>query len=261
MSHRAIRITDSARVERFNYGSPGPHATQDVVRPPARHRNVQVVPPGPVGVARGPLGPQLVPQPEEPPPVEPRDERAVFAQGYAEGERAGMDMARRQLQGLMDRLRQTLDQLSTLRDDLTRRTEREMVELALAIAGRILHREVTLDRELLLVMARLALDRLTDVSTATIRLHPDDEAAARAGRDGWPGGSVTIVSDAAVRPGSCVLETAAGQMELGIDAQLKEMAAALLGETPPAAPAPASVPAGSRAIDSPGTTVAGAVHG
>lgn len=261
MSPRAVRVTDPARIARFDYAGPGPHAPGDVVRPAARHRNVQVVPPGPVGVGRGPLGPQLVPQPEAPEPVERQDDRAIFAQGFAEGERAGMEMARRQLQGLTDRLRQTLDQLSTLRDDLTRRTEREMVELALAIAGRILHREVTLDRELLLVMARLALDRLTDVSTATIRLHPDDEAAARAGRDGWPGGSVTIVPDAAVRPGACVLQTAAGQMELGIDAQLKEMAAALLGEVPQATAPPAPAATGPRAIDGPAATVAGAVHG
>jgi flagellar biosynthesis/type III secretory pathway protein FliH len=232
MSPRAVRVTDPSRIERFDYANPGPHAPESVVRPPVRHRSVQVVPPGPVTVGHGPLGPQLVPEPQDPDPVEGHDERAIFAQGYAEGERAGMDLARRQLQALTDRVRQTLDQLSTLRDDLTRRTEREMVELALAIAGRILHREVSLDRELLLVMARLALDRLTDVSTATVRLHPDDEAAARAGRDAWPGGSVTIVADAAVRPGACILQTTAGQMELGIDAQLREMAAALLGEPP-----------------------------
>jgi len=181
-----------------------------------------------------PLAPSApsAPMPAEPGMVSAATEREAFAQGYAQGERAGLELATRQIAGLRDRLGRTLEELSALREDLTYRTERQVVDLALAVAARILHREVSLDRELLLVMARIALDRLGDVTTATIRLHPEDEAAARGARDGWPGGSVTIVPDASVRPGACLVQTSQGVIELGVDAQLKELATALLGDGP-----------------------------
>ena len=41
-------------------------------------------------------------------------------------------------------------------------TERQMVQLALAVARRVVHREVSLDPDLLIAMARVALERLGD---------------------------------------------------------------------------------------------------
>ncbi len=236
MSRRAIRVTDQSRIERFDYGSAD--VRDGVITPPARPRSVQVVVPAPNALHRTPM----IDQPSAPVPVEAATtsaaaERDTFAQGYAQGERAGLELATRQIAGLRERLGRTLDELSTLRGDLTYRTERQAVGLALAVAARILHREVSLDRELLLVMARIALDRLDDVTAATIRLHPEDESAARGAREGWPGGSVAIVPDDSVRPGACLVQSSQGVIEVGVDAQLKELATALLGDgpTPPSA--------------------------
>ena len=230
MSHRATRVKDATRIEPFDYAQPenppGPLLTS-----PARARTVHVVPPGSAALSRGPMGSMLVSQSAEARGPQTSGGEA-FAQGYAEGERAGVEVASRQLKTLRDRLSQTLDELTMLREELTHRTERQVVELALAVAARILHREVSLDRELLLVMARIALDRLSDVTTATIRLNPDDEAAVRGGRESWPGGTVTILADPAVRPGGCLVQTDLGQIELSVDAQLKELATALLGDVP-----------------------------
>lgn len=236
MSHKAVRVVELSRVSRFAYdeGSGGASA----VRPPATAAPPRAVPV--VSVATGSLPHHDLTRPA--PAHEPHGasaespEQAAFAQGYSQGERAGIDVAARQLQSVHERLGQTLEQLASLREELTYRTERQVVELALAMAARILHREVTLDRELLLVMARIAIDRMGDVSTATIRLHPDDEAAARGSRDTWPGGSVTIVADASVRPGACVVQTDQGHVEVGVDAQVRELATALLGDVPMTSP-------------------------
>jgi len=230
MSRKATRISDETRVDRFDYGNPdAPRLTA----PTVQARSIQVVPPGPVALLRTPSGPQLVPAPDL---VESNNdsaaERQAFAAGYAHGERAGIDAASRQLDPIRDRLAQTVNALSTLREDVIYRTERQVVELALAIAARILHREISLDRELLLVMARLALERMGEVSSATIRLNPEDDAAARGGRDGWPGGVVTIVADPAVEPGACLVQSNLGQVEVGVDAQLRELATSLLGTVP-----------------------------
>lgn len=222
-------------MDRFEYGPPQPVGPGTVVTPPTRPRSAQLVPSGPH--ARAPIGardtvPAVGAQFHS--DVAPADvsalQQTAFAQGYAQGERAGIDVAARQLQSVHERLGQTIERLSGLREELTYRTERDVVELALAVATRILHREVSLDRELLLVMARLALDRMGDVTSATIRLHPDDEAAARAGRDAWTGRGIAVVADPTVQTGGCVVQTDRGQVEVGIDAQIKELSTALLGD-------------------------------
>lgn len=244
MSRRAVRVGNEARVERFGY-TEADHE-QPVVTSPVRPRPVQLVPSAP-GAPTSRTGLSLAFQAGPTPTMsgatpttsaggDSGDVQDAFAQGYAQGERAGIELAARQLQAVHGRLGQTIDQLLSLREELTYRTERQVVDLAMAIAARILHREVSLDRELLLVMARLALDRMGDGTTATIRLHPDDEAAARGSRDSWPGGSVSIVADAAVKPGGCLVQTEHGQIEVGVDAQLKELASAILGDMPLAAP-------------------------
>ena len=43
-----------------------------------------------------------------------------------------------------------------------------------------------------------------------------------------------------IRPGGCVVQTEQGQVEVGVDAQLKELATAILGDLPLVAPMPAT---------------------
>jgi flagellar assembly protein FliH len=106
-----------------------------------------------------------------------------------------------------------------------------MVQLALAVARRIVRREVSLDQDLLLAMMRVALDRLSDAARVTVRLNPAEHDAVAAGLSGQASGNhVTIVADARVARGGCRLESDYGEIEAGVDAQIQEIARALLGE-------------------------------
>jgi flagellar assembly protein FliH len=116
------------------------------------------------------------------------------------------------------------------------KTERQVVQLALAIARRVIDREISLDRELLVAMARVALDRLADTASATIRLHPEDYAvAAGATKAGQAGagklseGAVRLVADPIVSRGGCLVQSDFGLIDVSPDAQLRELADALLG--------------------------------
>ncbi len=145
-------------------------------------------------------------------------ERDAFTKGYAQGERAGSEAGASRADAMLRRLAQTLDDLQGLRSDLIRRTEREVVELSLAIARKVLQREVSLDHDLLLAMARVALDRLADVATASIRLHPDDYAVVALGRgpSAVTTHGVQIVADGSVRRGGCVVQSEFGSVDIGV---------------------------------------------
>ncbi len=189
--------------------------------------------------------------PAAPPPAPAVDaasiEREAFMKGYAQGERAGAEAATARGEAVLRRLTQTVDELRALKVDLVHQTEQQVVQLALAIARRIIHREVSLDHDLVLTMSRVALERLGATSSATIRLHPDDYAVVMSGRaepKAAPGDTV-IVSDPVVRRGSCLVQSDFGMVDVGVDAQIEELAASLLGDAaqPPSEELPSHGPA------------------
>jgi flagellar assembly protein FliH len=175
-------------------------------------------------------------EPELPLPVFDRDEhlaaleREAFVKGYEQGERAGDAVAGQRGEAMLQRLTQTIEELTTLRAEMIRATERQMVELALAVARRIVHREVSIDADLLIAMARVALDRLGDSANVTVRLHPEEYEATGAGRTDALGNNVRVVADASVGRGGCRVDSDFGTLDAGIDAQMQELARALLGE-------------------------------
>ena len=155
-------------------------------------------------------------------------ERDAFGQGYAQGERAGAEAAAARSEAVLQRLKQTVGELQALRAEMIHKTERQVVQLAIAMARRIVHREISLDPELLSAMARVALDRLGESATATIRLHPDDYAAT-AGSSHQADGVVRVVADPMVRRGGCMVQSEFGLIDVSADAQIQELATALLG--------------------------------
>ena len=176
-------------------------------------------------------------------PVESRDqepvetslvdlERDTFAKGYAQGERAGAEVASTQADALLRRLTQAIEELAALKGDVLHRAERQVVQLAMAVAHRILQRELDVDRGLLLAMARVALDRLDEHTAATIRLHPDDHAVIMAAPERtWTSEHVQVVADPVIARGGCLVQTDFGLMDVGLDGQFTELARTLLGES------------------------------
>jgi flagellar assembly protein FliH len=156
-------------------------------------------------------------------------ERDAFAKGFAAGEQGGLEASSERVEAMIRRLTQTLEDLVTLRANMIRQTERQMVDLSLAVARRIIHREVSLDRDLLIAMARVALDRLGESASVTVRLHPEDFELTGASRvTRTMGEGVTVVADPRVERGGCLVESDLGAIDVGVDSQIQEFARALL---------------------------------
>lgn len=175
-------------------------------------------------------------------------ERDAFAKGYAQGERAGEAAAGQRNEAMVRRLVATIEEIASLRAGMMRTTERELVRLAVAMAERIVRREVDVDAELLTAMARVAIDRLGENVAATIHLNPADHEAMMAARKGEPfAGAVQVVADPLVGRGGCLVKSAFGVVDAGIDTQIREMSQALLGDeaAAPAEAKPHGVPSGA----------------
>src|SRR4030095_15624726 len=111
----------------------------------------------------------------------------------------------------------TLEERGGLRQTLIQEAEREMVQLALTLARRVVHREVTLDPELAAALAHVALERLGATTPATIRLHPADSPIVA--QDGARGGGATVpvVPDPSISRGGCLVESDFGSVDATIE--------------------------------------------
>jgi flagellar assembly protein FliH len=104
------------------------------------------------------------------------------------------------------------------------RVESDVVHLALAIAGKILHREAQVDPQLIAALVGIAVNKLHDGSRVTVRV-----GAAEVQR--WSGFfanpsngcTVMVVEDTNLAAGDFILETDLGSANFGIEAQLKEV--------------------------------------
>ena len=101
--------------------------------------------------------------------------------------------------------------------------EGEVVRLALALAAKVLAREVQADPTHLRAVARAALSRVQDGSQAVLRVRPEAVDAWRAALAGEGEGKVEVLEDLALGDGDCVVETSVGRVELGVAVQLGEI--------------------------------------
>jgi flagellar assembly protein FliH len=111
------------------------------------------------------------------------------------------------------------------RDRYLHRAEHEVVELALAVAARILRREAQMDPLLLTGAVRVALGQLAGTTEVRLRV-PATELAL------WTE-AIALIPNLALKPaviagdemrlGDCIVETGLGSVDLGIRAQLGEI--------------------------------------
>jgi flagellar assembly protein FliH len=154
-------------------------------------------------------------------------EHQAFHEGYTRGQRTADEEMERRLESVEQRLRATIEELGQLAPHAMRRADREMIHLAVAMAERIVRREVRAEPALLLDMARGAIERLGERVTAVIHLNPADLEAIVSDGSGRIG-SLDVVADADLPRGGCTIRTNLGVVDAGIDAQMRELLRAML---------------------------------
>jgi flagellar assembly protein FliH len=153
-----------------------------------------------------------------------RAEREAYQRGFNEGKGVGREQAAAELQPVLDRLAQTLAELSSLRSRIRKDAEGDLLKLSISIARRVLHRELTLDPESIEGLIRIALEKLQSRDLCRVRVHPDQEPAIRASMERFSNShKVELVPDPSMQCGDVLFETAHGTIDASIEAQLREI--------------------------------------
>jgi len=111
------------------------------------------------------------------------------------------------------------------RDRFLHAVEHEVVELALAVAARILRREAQMDALLLTGAVRVALGQLSGSTQVRLRVPPTELNLWTEAMALLPNLALkpTVVAGEGMRLGDCVVETEMGSVDLGLREQLSEI--------------------------------------
>jgi flagellar assembly protein FliH len=123
-----------------------------------------------------------------------------------EGLRRGREEASLEFKPVLERLGRAVADLSTLRDRIRRQAELDLVKLALAIARRVMHRELAIDPDAIQGVVRAALDRLQSREVHRLRVHPAHVAPLRSCLEAM-GRAVEVIADPSLNAGDAIFET------------------------------------------------------
>ena len=171
--------------------------------------------------------------------------RRQQAECFEQGRQSAQQQLRSELEAALAKQREqigvALREFTSERQDYYRRIEGEVVELALAIARKILHREAQIDPHTLAGIVRVTLEKLDTGTKVDLHVHPKEAAEWRhyfaCQMENVP--APEVFEDSAIAPGECRIDTSLGSTEVGLESQLKEIETGLLdllAERPGAAP-------------------------
>jgi flagellar assembly protein FliH len=155
-------------------------------------------------------------------------ERTAFENGFHQGERAGMEMAEKKAETIMRRYGDSIRELGKYKVALYSQVEREVVQLAVEVARKIVHREIQADPEVIQTLVKVALDRVSGRSAVTVRVNPVDYNFLLDKNRGWiqeqgTGQEITLVADKSVERGGCLVQTESGDVDARIEEGFREV--------------------------------------
>jgi flagellar assembly protein FliH len=149
---------------------------------------------------------------------------AAISEGQRAGEQRGRQQAAAELEPLMARLLRTIEDLSGTRDAFRREAEEDIVRLALGIARRVVHREVSMDSAVLLGVIRAALDKIGARELHRVLVATADQPVIAAGIESLRlSRRVDVVADANLERGAVLFETVKGSLDASLETQLDEI--------------------------------------
>lgn len=144
--------------------------------------------------------------------------------GVQEGMAAAQQQYQAQLQQASERFARAVAELAGFKDRLRRQAEQDVVALALEIAQRLLHRELSTDPDALAGLVRAAVDKMDAREIHRVRTHPQHASLLETllPRIGSPQ-RIEVVGDAGLELGSAIFETARGAFDASVTTQLREI--------------------------------------
>ena len=145
------------------------------------------------------------------------------AAARAEGEASAKQQVQAELQPVLQKLSASIHESAELRGRLREQAESDLVRLAIAIARKIVGREINTDREAIAGVVKASLEKLRVQEVLRVRLHPDHKAKVAENLARLGAAHVEVVGDLTCERGAVVFETSRGNLDASVETQLREI--------------------------------------
>jgi flagellar assembly protein FliH len=146
----------------------------------------------------------------------------IYAVAHQQGYEAGLAQA----QEVIEQLGEALERLAAVEQEALLQMVQQVIPIAVTIAEKVIHTEVSADPDLVVALAKDLLKRADPAQKQIVfRLHPVDGEVIQAALDEDPtwtfnGRQVLIMPDESMEMGGVIVETPAGMMDGSIPTQL-----------------------------------------
>jgi flagellar biosynthesis/type III secretory pathway protein FliH len=159
------------------------------------------------------------------PSVEEIKENA-FQNGFSEGQKVGFESGTKKVDPVIKSLHEALVQLQNIRQEIHQELEKEVVQLALAIARKIVCHEVKATPETVVCVAREALSRVENPRKIRIKLNPEDlqfinDTKSQLSQLFPNVDNIRLEAADSIQSGGCLIETDRGDIDARIEKQFQ----------------------------------------
>ncbi len=148
----------------------------------------------------------------------------ALERGRQEGRLAAAAEHASAAESLIAQVAKTAAHLASEAPRLRRNAESDVVRLALAIAKRVIHREISLDQQAIQGLVRVAIDRLNSREIVRVRTHPSHrDAVGHVLESARLASHVELSTDSSFTVGDLIFETSYGELDASIESQFKEI--------------------------------------
>lgn len=164
----------------------------------------------------------------------------IYEEAYAKGFRHGQSDAEvkvlEKTETLLDYLRDLGQAIALSQEKIVMSAEKSIGKLALAVAGKLVRREIHIDESVVEDIVRESLEAVKSGNSIKLKVNARDIDRIRDCKDTLLRAAddipdFEIVEDPRVEQGGCIVETDFGIVDARIDSQLQEIGRAFFGDT------------------------------
>jgi flagellar assembly protein FliH len=145
-------------------------------------------------------------------------------EGFAEGLAAGRHETEQRILPAIENLGATLAELARTRETIRDQATEELVQLAVTIAARVIHREIVIDPDALAGLVKAAFTKVQAREISRVRMHAALEALVRKYLEqSGTSENLVLMADSNLKPGEIFFETSQGVLDASVDTQLREI--------------------------------------
>jgi flagellar biosynthesis/type III secretory pathway protein FliH len=160
-------------------------------------------------------------------------ETEAYIRGFNKGEKAGFDAAGERVDSLQAMLTSAIEELGRIQKQIQQDGEKEIVDLALVVAERIVRQELTANKEAISAIVQEALKKVEHQQSILIRMNPADiqfldrsQLPFADNGDQPKNNRIRIEADESISRGGCFIETESGDVDARIETQIEIIKAA-----------------------------------